>query len=128
MEGKNFLIDQPVLIILRKTNDLILDVIIEFQLIQNQFCIVKVGGDGESLIQLIKGLPTLLIPVGDMLYVIASVNGTGVCYPSGDDLLIILFCFTMLEPLDLYPEATYIIPGGNVYYVWMSISDPHGTM
>ena len=33
MEGKNFLIDQPVLIILRKTNDLILDVIINFQLI-----------------------------------------------------------------------------------------------
>ena len=33
MEGKNFLIDQPILIILRKTNDLILDVIIEFQLI-----------------------------------------------------------------------------------------------
>ena len=42
MEDKNFLIDRPVLIILRKTNDLILDVIIEFQ--QNQFCIVKVGG------------------------------------------------------------------------------------
>ena len=33
MEGKKFFIDQPVLIILRKTNDLILDVIIEFQLI-----------------------------------------------------------------------------------------------
>ena len=33
MEDKNFLIDQPVPIILRKTNDLILDVIIEFQLI-----------------------------------------------------------------------------------------------
>ena len=33
MEGKNFLIDQPVLIILRKTNDLILDIIIEFELI-----------------------------------------------------------------------------------------------
>ena len=33
IECKNFLIDQSILIILRKTNDLILDVIIEFQLI-----------------------------------------------------------------------------------------------
>ena len=33
MEGKNFVIDQPVLIILIKTNDLILDVMIELQLI-----------------------------------------------------------------------------------------------
>ena len=33
MEGKNFVIDHPVLTILRKTNDLILDVMIEFQLL-----------------------------------------------------------------------------------------------
>ena len=33
MEGKNYVIDQSVLIILRNTNDLILDVMIELQLI-----------------------------------------------------------------------------------------------
>ena len=70
----------------------------------------------------------MLIPVGNMLYVIASVNGTGGCYPSGDDLLITLFCFTILEPPDLYPEATYIKPGGNIYFVRKSTSDPTGTM
>ena len=63
----------------------------------------------------------MLIPVGDMLNVIASVNGTGGCYPSGDDLLITLFCFIMLE-------LPGFIPGGNVYYTRMSISDPTGTM
>ena len=33
LEGKNFKVDQPVLIILRKTNDLSLEVMIEIQLI-----------------------------------------------------------------------------------------------
>ena len=33
MEGKNFVIDQPVLIIHRKTNDFSLEVMIKFQLI-----------------------------------------------------------------------------------------------